>query len=423
MRQITAMSQPDKPAANSKVGYEASLYKAQEIQTAIAQLTTGDFHSRWDSTKQCAKQFVEWGDAAVSPLIRQLQIETDPANQGFIVRVLSQFDRPEVVKAIAQLLVTTAEEDVQKEATKALTTLGSSAIDTLSALLNSADLTQKILAARALAHIRRTPVIEPLLSVANHPDTTLRAIALEALGSFHDPRIAPVLIAATADEPAISQEAIRSLGRRRDLLEQPHASSAEPRVALDLIGPLSDSLKSPHPEVAKESAIALGRLGTPDAIRALSNLLNQPSPTPVKTAAVRALGWIGTPSAVAALAEAFSSTAPIIMPTVQQEIARSLGQTHPPALKSIAAKPLIDWLKSLQAQPNPAAHPSAATLTDPFITSLKQTVILSLSRLGITDAVEILAALLDDDDASVRIHALSAIEQLDPDNRHQLNHR
>ncbi len=411
------MSQSNKSITNREVEYEESLYKAQEIQTAIAQLTTGDFHSRWDSAKQCAKQFADWGECSVPPLIRQLQIETDPANQGFIVRVLSQFDRPEVIETIAQLLVTTSEEDVQREATKALTVLGSSAIETLSALMENPALTQKILAARALSHIRRTPVIEPLLSIANHPDTTLRAIALEALGSFHDPRITPVLMTATTDEPAISQEAIRTLGRRRDLLEQPKNGSA-----IDLIGSLSNTLKSPHTDVAKESAIALGRLGTPEAICALSDLLNQPSPAAVKTAAVRALGWIGTASAIEALAQAFNHNAPITMPTVRQEIARSLGQTRSPNLKPLAAQPLIDWLTSLQASPSPAsAHLSQTALTDPFITPLKQTVILSLSRLGITDAIEPLTTLLDDTDASVRIHALSAIEQLDPNRSHQLN--
>lgn len=409
------MSQSNTSAADSEVRDQESLYKDRdrEIQTAIAQLTTGDFHSRWDSAKQCAKQFAEWGDCTIPPLIRQLQIEPDPANQEFIVRVLSRFNRPEVVEAIAHLLVTTAEKDLQKEVTKALTRLGSSAIETLSALLESPEIAQKILAAKALAHIRRTPVIDPLLSVARHPDRALREIALEALGSFHDPRITPVLIAATADEPTISQEAIRALGRRRDLLEDQASASA-----VDLISSLSQTLKSPHVAVAKESAIALGRLGTPDAVRSLSFLLSQPSPTAVKVAAVQALGWIGTSAAIQALAQAFSNTGPIRMPTVQQEIARSLGQTSSPTLKPIAARPLIDWLQSLQTQPNPSGHRSETTLTDPFMLALKQAAILALSRLGPTEAIETLVALLDEPDARIRMHALSALEQIDPDHQH-----
>ena len=250
-----------------------------------------------------------------------------------------------------------------------------------------------------------------MLSITTHPNATLRAIALEALGSFHDPRITPVLIAATKDEPAISQEAIRALGRRRDLLENESAG--------DLINALSQTLQSPHVEIAQESAIALGRLGTPNAVRSLAHLLSQPSPTVVKVAAVRALGWVGTSAAIQALAQAFSDT--IIMPTVQQEIARSLGQTNSPDLKPTAAQPLISWLKSRQTQPGSIAQ-SEATLTDPFITSLKQTVILALSQLGLAEATETLMALLDDADARVRIHALSALERIDPDNQHLVNH-
>lgn len=412
------MSQSNLSAADSEIESEDLSSRDREIQQAIAQLTTGDFHSRWDNAKQCAKQFAEWGDCTVPPLIHQLQVETDSANQGFIVRVLSQFDRPEVVEAIAHLLITTPEADLQKETTKALTTLGSSAIETLSALIASPDLAQKILAAKALAHIRRTPVIEPLLSIAHHPDTTLRAIALEALGSFHDPRITPVLIAATEDEPAISQEAIRALGRRRDLLENQESEST-----VDLIGSLSHTLQSPYVEAAKESAIALGRLGTPDAVLSLSHLLSQPSPTAVKIAAVRALGWIGTLAAIQALTKAFSDTPPMIMPTVQQEIARSLGQTSSPALKPTAAQPLIDWLKSLQIQPHPSGHLSEAIPTDPFIVSLEQTAILAISRLGSTDAIESLTALLNDSNAHIRMHALSALEQIDPNNPHLINRR
>ena len=376
----------------------------KEIQQAIAQITTGDFHSRWDSTKQCAKQFAEWGDCSVLPLIERLQVESDPTNQGFLVRVLSQFNRADVAFVIAQLLIATPEQDVQIEATKALTTIGSTAIETLSALLESPSLSQKILAARALSHIRRSSVIVPLLNVATHPSSELRAIALETLGSFHDSRITPLLIAATEDEPAISKEAIRTLGRRSDLLK-----------TTDLITPLTRTLNAPDESVAKESAIALGRLGSPAAISALANLLGQPSPTAVKVAAVRALGWSGTRMAIEALAEAFSYAVPVIMPSVKLEIARSLGQTYDDYLKAIAARPLIIWLKS---EVGTAEQP---TLEQPAF-SLKQTVILTLSRLGSPDAIEPLVVSLEDTDARIRMHALNALEQIDPDNRHLAQH-
>ena len=399
-------AQPNLPMSNREINHENRSLD-EKIQRAIAQITTGDFHSRWDSTKQYSKQFAEWGDRSVEPLIAQLQAESDPTNQGFLVRVLSQFNRPEVACAIAQLLMATPEEDVQIEATKALTTLGSVAIETLSTRLKTPDLPQKILAARALSHIRRSSVITPLLSVATHPNSELRAIALETLGSFHDPRITPLLIAATEDEPIISKEAIRALGRRSDLLE-----------TTDLISPLTRTLSSPDESVAKESAIALGRLGSPAAISALANLLSQPRPTAIKVAAVRALGWSGTRMAIESMAEAFNDTVPVIMPEVKLEIARSLGQTYDDYLKAIAARPLITWLKNRAAHPSP----SETNTAEQVILQLKQTVILALSRLDATDAIEPLVASLDDTDTRVRMHALSALKQLDPDNRHLAHH-
>ena len=275
----------------------------------------------------------------------------------------------------------------------------------MSALLKSASITEQILAARTLSCIRRTPVIESLLDVADHPNITLRTIAIETLGSFHDARITPVLIAATQDEPAVSKEAIRALSRRRDLLE-----------SVDLIGPLSLTLQSADMRIAQESAIALGRLGTPSAIAPLAALLSRPSPTPVKIIAARALGWIGTPPAMEALAEAFDYGPPIVLPAVQQEIAQSLSQAQAPQIKHIASPPLIDWLKAF----SPAASSAEADddVTETPATSemfaLKQTVISALSRLGDCSAIDSLVRSLADPDPRIRMHILSALKQIDP---------
>ena len=397
--------------ANNVPSHNASSHNTPshlEIQQAIAQLTRGDFHQKWDSVKQLSAQFIEWGDRAIPPLIEQLQTETDPENQGFLIRLLSQFNRPAVIEAIATLLVETNDPDVQTEATKALTKIGTNAIQTLSKQLNSSSTSQQILAAKALSRIRRTPVIEPLLGIANHPEPELRAIAIEALGSFHDPRITPILIAATQDEPTISKEAIRTLGRRSDLI-----------ATVDIIAPLSQALQSPSTAIAKESAIALGRLGTTAAVSSLAHLLSQPKPTPVKIAAVRALGWNRSRLAVEALAEAFGYNAIKLSLEAKLEIARSLGQVRADYLKPIAAEQLVHWLTALQDR---RSH-SSANAIDEFNNPLVQTVILSLARLGSTDAIEPLIKLLSDADARIRMHARSALRQIDPNNKHLLPHQ
>ncbi len=408
------MSQTFRIEAQVNVGTEveiADLEKADEleIEQAIAPLITGDFHSKWSHTKQFAKEFAHLQNRPISSLINHLHSSSDIENQWFLIRTLSQFNHPTVVGALANFLVTTPVEELQLEATKALTNLGNSAIATLTDLLNSSSTEQRILAARTLAKIRRGAVIEPLLSITADPNEQLRIIAIEALGSFHDPRITPVLLNALTDEAPIAIEAVRTLGRRSDLL-----------ATTDLITPLHGCLLGSDAQVARESAIALGRLGGDFAAEILGKFLTQPAATRVKVAAVRALGWLDTPVATLYLTTVFDCPFPLIMPEVRQEVVRSLGQTRSVALKSAAAKPLIDWLRSqnlaakesLNDQPVGEIESDRATDFGPL--TLNQTVISALARLGENEAIDTLIPLLADPDARIKMHALSALKQIDP---------
>ena len=384
------------------ISYNAQHAADPQIEQAIAQLIEGDFHSKWDRTKRLDQQFAQWGDRPIPYLISRLENSTDVENQWFLVRALAQFDHPKVVAALAHLLMTTAAEDLQIEAIKALTGLGNSAVATLAAWLSVDQLpARRVLAAQTLARIRRTDTILPLLSVVDDPDPQLRAIAVEALGSFHDPRVTPVLLAALEDSPAICVEAIRTLGRRADLL-----------ATLDLIGPLQHCLYHADANVARESAIALGRLGSEPAAVALGKTLTQPLPTPVKIAAVRALGWMDTPVAIADLSAAFACAMPVVMPTVRQEIAKSLGQTRSEPLKAKAAAPLLTWLETASlAYTQTSGAPSGL---DPDGFNLNQAVLSALARLRTQAALDGLVPLLGDPDARIGLHALSALKRIDP---------
>ena len=353
------------------------------------------------------------GAIALSPtLIHHLFNSSDVEDQWFLIRTLGYFNRPIVVAALAEFLVSTSVEELQVEVTKALTGLGGQAIAALTDLLKSPAIDQKILAARTLSKIRRGAVIEPLLGVAADPDKRLRVIAIEALGSFHDPRVTPVLLSALTDEAPVAVEAIRALGRRSDLLEE-----------TDLLRLLQRCLSSADREIAQESAIALGRLGSrlgsrleprasKDAIAViLGQFITQPAPAQVKVAAVRALGWIDTPAAVLSLARAFESPFPMVMPETRREIARSLGQTRSAQLKPAAAEPLTAWVQSLASdQSEPGCDRSE--ISGAF--AIKQTVVSSLAQLGATEAIGSLIPLLGDADDRIRMHALSALKQIDP---------
>ncbi|MEL6605871.1 MAG: HEAT repeat domain-containing protein [Cyanobacteria bacterium J06614_10] len=403
----TAQRPATSPRAERRKGIAAPLSEEmlkKAVDQALETLKEGDFHSRWDSAKQFSRQFAHLGDRTVPHLIGHLQNQNDPDIQWFLIRILSQFDRPAVVEAIAHLLLSSPNEDIQIEAGKALTTLGPGAIATLSRLLATGiPIEQRLLAARALSHIRRSATIEPLLSIAADPNPRLRAIATEALGSFHSPRVTPVLLNALNDEPAICTEAIRALGRRRDLLG-----------STDLVSPLKKCLYAADEAIARESAIALGRLGDDSAANALGYILTQPIAASVKIAAVRALAWLGTSVAIALLTGAFENDDSLrIVPAVRQEIAKALGQTRSLSLKPQAARPLITWM---QAQPQTAPNLAIDKMPTktPEAAMLKQAVVSALARLGQVDAVDSLIPALADPDPRIKMHVLSALNQIDP---------
>jgi HEAT repeat protein len=394
------------------------------IEQAIATLTTGDFPSKWDHARQFAKQFAHWGDRPIPYLIHHLHssaqnhAQNQAENQWFLIRTLGQFQHPSVVEALANFLISTPDEALQIEATKALTRLGSSAIATLTTLITSPATETRKLAAATLAKIRRSAVIDPLLSVVNDPDEHIRGIAIEALGSFHDPRITPVLLSALQDETAIAIEATRTLGRRCDLL-----------ATTDVIARLQGVLLGQEAKLARESAIALGRLGAhsdgEQAIEALGKFLTQPAPTEVKIAAARALGWLDSPTATLYLATAFECPFPLVMPEVRLEIARSLGQTQSAPLQLTAAKPLVRWLQDQVAQqaqqlPDQPANYQTNQPPNPEVFALKQTILSALARLApLTslnplNTLDSLIPLLGDPDARIRMHALNALKQIDP---------
>ncbi|MEM8503725.1 MAG: HEAT repeat domain-containing protein [Cyanobacteria bacterium P01_D01_bin.1] len=405
-RTVLNSSPSEKSAGEKSVEEKSVEEKSVEdaIDQAIAHLEEDDFHTQWESAKQLSKQIAQWGDRSIPYLINHLQTATNPDIQWFLVRVLRRFDHIEVVEAIARLLTTTQNEDLQVEICKALTDIGRSAIETVSELLDRRHpIERRVLAARVLACIRRSATIEPLLSVAKDDSPTLRLIAIEALGSFHDARITPILLAALEESSAEADaatciEAIRTLGRRSDLL--PHT---------DLVGPLRWCLLSKNHQIAKESAIALGRLGTKNAAIALGEALMQPVATPVKVTIVRALGWIDSDEAIQSLAIAFRQGTPLIMPAVKPEIAKALGQTHNPSLKIQAAQPLIDWLQ-MHADEF-ATDVSADDLNQPSA-ELKRAIISALARLGEIAAIEVLIPLLASSNEQIKIHALSALDQI-----------
>jgi HEAT repeat protein len=369
---------------------QAEIAPEQILDLALDVLEAGDFSDRWGVTKV----FPKLGTGAIAPLIAILQDEeADLELRWFAARTLGEFDCPEVVTALVDLLQTCDDEDLNDMAASALANLGPSAVTALSGLLTEEH--SRLLAVRSLSQIRRSETIEPLLTMVHDPQVTIRTTAIEALSSFHHPRIPPILIDALDDPAAqVRQAAVLGLGLRSDLLEELNL--------VDLIQPLLWDLDL---EVCSSAAIALGRLGTEAAATALFQVLMLPTtPIPLQVRVVRALGWVETSNVLEYLQQALT----LESEEACQEIVIVLGQVKQPGLTSKAARILIDLLR--------LEHPAIQA------PRLKQAIALSLGELGETNAIEPLIELLASD-AGVRLHAIAALKKLAPETvRYQLEH-
>jgi len=350
----------------------------QVLNLALDVLEAGDFQERWD----VAKLFPKLGAIAIAPLIEILQDdEAELELRWFAGRILGGFNHPTVITTLVDLLKTAEDEELSTMAAAALASLGDSAVEALTGLL--ADPESRLLATTSLSQIRRSEIIAPLLSVVNDPQVSVRSTAIEALSSFHDPRVPPVLLNALDDPAAtVRKEAVIGLSLRSDLGEE-----------LDLLNRLKPLLYDFNREVCQQAAIALGRLGTDEAADALFEVIKSPAtPVPLTYDFIRALGWVGTAKSLDYLQQALAH----VSVECVVEIVRVLGRLEKPALKTKAAQILIDFLNS--------EHPARQVAT------VKQAVAQAWGELGEVGAIDALIGLLADPVDSVRLHAIAALK-------------
>ncbi|MBE9228246.1 HEAT repeat domain-containing protein [Phormidium sp. LEGE 05292] len=361
----------------------------QILHWALEILTWGDFQDRWD----VAKIFPGLGKQAIAPLISILQDEeADEELCWFAARILGEFNDSAVISALVELLKTSESEELTAMATTALANQGKNAIAALTELLNQEE--WRLLSVRGLAHIRTKETITPLLSVVNESNVLVRTIAIEALGSFHDPLILPVLLAALKDVAAsVRKEAVIALGVRSDLKDQ-----------LNLVKILKPLLWDFNLEVCQQTAIALGRLGTDEAAEALFSLWeSKVTPLPLQLQAIRALSWVETPQAIAYLKQIFQQDFAVNAQQIDsqlliwQEIITVLGQVQAANLIPMATQDLIELLNS--------SHPAID------LPEIRQNIATSLGLLADPQAVDSLQSLLSDRDAVVQLHAIAALKK------------
>ncbi|MCY7381494.1 MAG: HEAT repeat domain-containing protein [Microcoleus sp. CAN_BIN18] len=356
----------------------------QAVSLAIQALEWGDFQDRWE----IAKVLPNLGNGAIAPLIAVLEDEdADTEPRWFAARILGKYARPEVIQALVKL-VKNSDEELSQIAAQTLANFGPTAIESLATLLLQEDSRQ--FATAALAQIRHADIIAPLLSVVGDSKVGVRLAAIDALSSFCDSRIPPVLIEALKDPAtAVRKEAVRALGVRAYLDGE-----------FDLVDLLKPLLWDIRLEVCQSAAIALGRLKTDAAAYSLFELLrSSTTPVELQVETVRALSWMETATALAYLQQTLIAEFDNTNFLICQEIVTVLGRWSKPELKATSAEIMIDFLAS--------NHPGVESV------KIKQSIALGLGQLGDIRALDVLIKLLADPDNSVRLHSLSAIKQLD----------
>ncbi|MBD2484069.1 HEAT repeat domain-containing protein [Planktothrix sp. FACHB-1365] len=370
------------------------------LNLVLTQLEQGDFQQRWE----ISKILPDLGTIALEPLLNILQDETtDVEMRWFVARILGQFKSELVVEPLINLLKTdkieATEEELSLQEITAITlaSLGTSAIKPLMELLQKEE--SKRLATFALAQIRHSEIITPLLTVVNDSNPEIRAIAIEALGSFHDPRVIPVLLEALNDPVGhVRKEAVIGLGVRIDLLDN-----------INLVEKLKPLLWDIRPEVCQQAQLALSRLKTDEAATALFEQVQSSNvPLSLKIDGVRSLGWIETPQSLNFLEEIifsfhpeFNLNAPSLTTveiTLIQEIIQGIGRIETIELREQAAQILINLINR--------NHPAISDL------KIKQLIAVGLGKLGLISALDPLIQLLADPQPSVRYHCISAFKQI-----------
>lgn len=358
---------------------------SQVLDLALTVLVEGDFSQRWDMAKVFPRLSANTGigiERAISPIIEIVTNDEDEELRWYAARILGEFNHPKAIATLIELLKSADDDELTSIAASALGQIGNPAVTALSELLINES--TRLIAVKSLAHIRRSEVIAPLLSVVKDPNVQIRATAIEALGSFHNAEIPPVLLSALDDIAApVRKEAVTGLGFRADV-----------QAELDLVNKLIPKLYDFNIDVCCKTAMALGRLGSEVATEAINAVLKSAhTPINLQLACVRALAKIETPDCLKYLRSCLNEQFSL---TLQQEIVKVLGQGQ---LKVIAGDILIE-----------ALH-----LSD----NIKSEIALSLGRLNQTKAIAPLINLLANPDSKVRLHAIAALQQLTPAQTYQ----
>ncbi len=355
----------------------------QILALSLQVLSQGDFEEQW----AIAKIIPKLGEIAIQPLLDIINdSDIDLDDRWFVARILGEFKQPQIAIALVAVLKREEDLDLRAMLTGALAQIGTPAIAALTDLLHTPHRDRGI---SALAQIRHSKTIEPLLSVIDDGDPQIRTTIIEALGSFHDPRITPLLIDKLTDLAAIVRKAaVTALSLRGKATFIGEADESE-----DLVPYIRPLLYDLDLDVCAATALGLARIDDPRVVEILTQATIDPhTPDVLRSAIILGLGWIDSRSAITSLV-AMLTTAPAHL---VRAIIVSIGKTA--SEKVYASQQLAIYLrrgKDLQ-----------------YSAIVKQEIATTLGNLGNIEIVPDLMQLLEDSDDRIRLQAMAAITKL-----------
>jgi HEAT repeat protein len=271
------------------------------VETLLDQLRTEDASERRRIQSELARR----GGAAVPAMVRALEIASPRPEE-------------EVARLLKKLGSTSWKE--RSEATAGLVRLGRSAVPLLEARLAAADPEAAWRLRSAVAEIREKAGQDELLEEA-------RSAALcDVLGQSGDPRASAALLKVlSGDGPEKRQQlklrAAQALGLLRGAMSGPQADEAADRV-------LQVLERMPGPLEKAMLLKALGRIGSPAAVRPLAALMADRSEKNVhlKRSCAAALAALGHPRGVRAVVDALGADDVYVRQAAEAALEELAGQ-------------------------------------------------------------------------------------------------
>jgi HEAT repeat protein len=366
------------------------------LQLALQIWITGEFDVRW----QLAKVLIVWGDPAIAALCALLQDEqADLELRWFTARTLGEAQHPLGIQTLVGLL-DSPHAELAAIAAQSLVKLGPEAIAALVPLL--AQPAGRLLAVQALAQIRHSQTIAPLITVIQDPDAQIRSISLEALSTFKHQPLMPMFAHALNDPVAAVRIAgLEGLSLRPQWLEP------------GMLAQIIDKLWDPNFKVVQQAANALGRIAAgveqpadakpadanlpQQACQALIHTLGQPhNPPPLQAHLIQVLAWCAHPQALAAFADWIDRHPP--------------SPTHHLVYRTLI--PLLGRWPPISDRPQALSVLLSLPPLPPDLTRLWA---LALGDLDLEAARDPLVDLLASGEPSVQLHAIAALKALNLD--------